>query len=535
MLKSPWKQRQLLFWLLLLAVAATAAAATAAEVTAVAATATLSTAAAPFVPPAAMSSASKSNCSRSKHVVLASFGEPEEYHTISLYFASKFPNASVHHLWLHLKDSEEKEVAQETTPKTATPAVTFHWHQLLQKRTAELKKKMVTSRNRHKSSINWRAFYRSHGIHRSVIDVASLDAYHELRSTYLHSSVNGYEYELLCFARFIGLHEFCSSKKIYQLTWIDADIPIFDPDFLDRVCLPRGYSIWSLMRGSSFLNTMKCSEIGRFVAFMLDIYAKENRHALVRAIHEHGSSDMDNAKHISEQVRQSEPAFVELGIDPKHFSDMFLFAKFLYETNARANAAEAAAAVTSLTREQQVQETKGDHPTTIANAALSQTPRMVKHPKTYIHQEENGGTIDPYFVPIVSIKNRVPYPDSQNLCTNDTIWNRYLKLSGGGGGGGSSGGGAGGAGGSKQASEASTSVLTTKTTTMTKTTRTEPKTKTATHATTSRLGLLFNDGGNDTWSPVAGAHFQGDNCKARLLSTFSEAITEAHRSRRSNR
>lgn len=524
-MRSPWKQQCLqLFFALLLMAAATAA-------TAAAATATLSTAPAPFVPPAATSSAfnSASNCSRSKHVVLASFGEPEEYHTVSLYFASKFPNASVHHLWLHLKDAEEKEVAQETMSKTATSAATFHWHQLLRKRTAELKKEATkaTSRNRHKSSIDWRAFYRSLGIHRSVIDMASLDAYHKLRSTYLHSSVNLYEYELLCFARFIGLHEFCSSKKIDQLTWIDADIPIFDPDFLDRVCLPQGYSIWSLTNGSSFLNTMTCSEIGRFVDFMLDFYAKENRHALVRTIHEHGSSDMDNAKHISEQVRQAEPAFVELGIDPKHFSDMFLFDNFLNETNARANAAEAAAEVTRLAREQSEQKMKGDHPTTtIANAALSQTSRMVKHPKTYIHKDENGGTIDPYFVPIISIKNRVPYPDSQSLCTNDTIWNSYLKLSGGGGG--SAGGGdAGGAGGGKQADEASTSVFTTTKTTTT--TTTETKTKTATHATPSRLGLLFNAGGNDTWSPVPGAHFQAADCKARLLSTFSEAITEAHR------
>jgi hypothetical protein len=65
-----------------------------------------------------------------------------------------------------------------------------------------------------------------------------------------------------------------------------------------------------------------------------DFYAKENRHALVRAIHAHDSNDMDGAERISEQVRQAEPAFAELGIDPKHFSDMFLFSKFLQKTNA---------------------------------------------------------------------------------------------------------------------------------------------------------------------------------------------------------
>ena len=112
--------------------------------------------------------------------------------------------------------------------------------------------------------------------------------FHKLHATYLHSSVNGYEYELFCFARFIGLHEFCSSKKIKQLTWIDADIPISDPGFLNRVCLPRGCSVWALNSGSSFLNTMPCSKIGRFDDLMLDFFAKENRHALVRAIHAHG-------------------------------------------------------------------------------------------------------------------------------------------------------------------------------------------------------------------------------------------------------
>jgi len=41
---------------------------------------------------------------------------------------------------------------------------------------------------------------------------------------------------------------------------------------------------------------------------------------------------MDGAAGISEKVRQAEPAFAELGIDPKHFSDMFLFSKFLQDT-----------------------------------------------------------------------------------------------------------------------------------------------------------------------------------------------------------
>ena len=462
---------QLLFSLLLVAAAAPATAATARAAATAAALATK-----PPVPPAAAST-----CSRSKHVVLASFGEPDEYHTVSLYFASKFPNASVHHLWLHLGDTEEDDHdayddddAKETAKKTTTTTAALRW-QLLKKRAAELKKKKEKSRQ-HKSPVDWRAFYRSHGIHRSVVDMASLDAYRKLRATYLHSSINGYEYELLCFARFIGLHEFCSDKKIDQLTWIDADIPIFDPDFLSRVCLPRGYSVWALTSGSSFLNTMTCSEIGRFVDFMLDFYAKENRHALVRAIHAHGSNNMDGAKDISEQVRQAEPAFVELGIDPKHFSDMFLFSKFLQDTNAIA--AKAAP-----------ENEFGRPEEKIATPMSAAAPRSPRQPeKAYVRHEENGGVIDPYFVPILSMRNSVPSPDRERLCVNETVWNQYYSL---------------------RTSDFGDEL------------KREPAARAPNH---SRLGLSFNESG--TWAPVSGAHFQGDDCKARLLSTFSEEISK---------
>jgi hypothetical protein len=306
--------------------------------------------------------------------------------------------------------------------------------------------------------------------------MASLDAYHELRKTYLHSSINGYEYELLCFARFIGLHEFCSSKKIEQLTWIDADIPIFDANFLNRVCLPRGYSVWALTSGSSFLNTVTCSEIGRFVDFMLDFYAKENRHALVRAIHAHGSNNMDGADRVSEQVRQAEPAFTELGIDPKHFSDMFLFSKFLQDTNAIA---------AKVARENEHGKRREKDATPLS-AAAPLNPREPQ--KAYIRQDENGGTIDRYFVPILSLRNSVPDPaDRERLCVNETVWNQYYSLR-------SSGVG-------------------------------EDKGESAARATNhTRLELSFNESG--TWVPISGAHFQGDDCKARLLSAFSEEISK---------
>jgi outer membrane receptor protein involved in Fe transport len=135
---------QLLFSLLLVAAAATAAtAATAARTTAIAATATATTAAAalatkPLAPPGA-----DSTCSRSKHVVLASFGEPDEYHTVSLYFASKFPNASVHHLWLYLGDKTEEEDdddASDDDAKETTKKSTSTTSALLRNRATELKK-----------------------------------------------------------------------------------------------------------------------------------------------------------------------------------------------------------------------------------------------------------------------------------------------------------------------------------------------------------------------------------------------------------
>ena len=305
--------------------------------------------------------------------------------------------------------------------------------------------------------------------------MGSLDAYYKLRATYLHSSVNGYEYELFCFARFIGLHEFCSSKKIKHLTWIDADIPISDPGFLNRVCLPRGCSVWALNSGSSSLNTVPCSEIGRFDDFILDFFAKENRHALVRAIHAHGSNNMDGADRVSEQVRQAEPAFAELGIDPKHFSDMFLFSKFLQDTNAIA--AKAA-------RENE-HGMQGEKDATPMSAAAPRNPREPK--KAYIRNDENGGTIDPYFVPILSMRNSVPDPDRKRLCVNETVWYQYYALR------------------SSDVGEDEG----------------KPAARTTNH---TRLELSFNESG--TWAPISGAHFQGDDCKARLLSTFSKEISK---------
>jgi hypothetical protein len=125
---------------------------------------------------------------------------------------------------------------------------------------------------------------------------------------------------------------------------------------------------------------------------------------------------MDGAAGISEKVRQAEPAFAELGIDPKHFSDMFLFIKFLQDTNAIA---------AKVARENE-QGKQGEKDATPLSAAAPRNPREPK--KAYIRQDENGGTIDPYFVPLLSMRNSVPEPDRERLCVNETVWNQYYSV-----------------------------------------------------------------------------------------------------------
>ena len=178
-------------------------------------------------------------------------------------------------------------------------------------------------------------------------------------------------------------------------------------------------------------------------------------------------------------VRLSEPAFAELGIDPKHFSDMFLFSKFMQDTNAIAANAIAAKAARENENGKQ-----GERDATPLSAAAPRNPREPK--KAYIRHDENG-TLDPSFVPILSMRDSVPGPDRERLCVNETVWNQYYTLRSNGVG--------------------------------------EDKGEPAARATNhTRLGLAFNESG--TWSPISGAHFQGNDCKARLLSAFSEEISK---------
>ena len=69
------------------------------------------------------------------------------------------------------------------------------------------------------------------------------DSYHALARSHLHSSVREVDYELLCFARFIGLHRFCTERGIDELTFLDADVIVFDREFLAKVRIPANHSL----------------------------------------------------------------------------------------------------------------------------------------------------------------------------------------------------------------------------------------------------------------------------------------------------
>ena len=161
------------------------------------------------------------------HVVVASFSEPEPYHAVSLYFASKLAGATVHHVVMHTygKGHEPGElnlkVAREATEGATDGAAA-----------AERKQ----APNYHQQPcVPWRTIYHRLRVHRHNIDLSTEDSYHALARSYLHSSAREVDYELLCFARFIGLHRFCTERGIDELTFLDADVIVFDREFLTKV------------------------------------------------------------------------------------------------------------------------------------------------------------------------------------------------------------------------------------------------------------------------------------------------------------
>ena len=166
-------------------------------------------------------------------------------------------------------------------------------------------------------------------MHRHHIDLSVEDSYHALARSYLHSSAREVDYELLCFARFIGLHRFCSERGIDELTFLDADVIVFDREFLTKVRIPANHSLWTVHDRSSFLASLTCSSIGDFVGYMVDFYQQLDRRKIVSTIDTYGDDELDPIKLPG--LRDREPAFDALGVKPKLFSDMYLFDLFLHD------------------------------------------------------------------------------------------------------------------------------------------------------------------------------------------------------------
>jgi len=142
------------------------------------------------------------------------------------------------------------------------------------------------------------------------------------------------DYELLCFARFIGLRRFCSERGIDEPTFLDADVIVFHRDFLTKVRIPANHSLWSVHDRSSFLASMTCYSIGDFVDYMVDFYQQRDRRKIVSTIETYGDDELDPTK--LQGLRDREPAFDALGVKPKLISDMYLFDFFLHDQLAHA-------------------------------------------------------------------------------------------------------------------------------------------------------------------------------------------------------
>jgi len=262
------------------------------------------------------------------HVVVASFGEPEPYHAVSLYFASKLARATVHHVVMHtygkghepgelnLKVAKEVEAATDGAAAAGTDGA------------AAAAAEREQARNYHQQPfVPWRTIYHRLRVHRHNIDLSVEDSYHALARSYLHSSAREVDYELLCFARFIGLHRFCTERGIDELTFLDADVIVFDREFLAKVRIPANHSLWTVHDRSSFLASLTCSSIGEFVDYMVDFYQQLDRRKIVSTIDTYGDDELDPTKLPG--LRDREPAFDVLRVKPKLFSDMYLFERFL--------------------------------------------------------------------------------------------------------------------------------------------------------------------------------------------------------------
>lgn len=168
-------------------------------------------------------------------------------------------------------------------------------------------------------------------VHRVDMDMAQVTGYADFWRQYMHSSANGRDYEMLCIARFLALRDFCMESGVDVFTHLDGDLMLFDDAVLDAMCVPPNRTAWHYSKGSTFLSTMTCREVGLFADFLLRFYVRANRTQVALDLHRLGAPGIIDDPHRME-IEWAAPEFVAAGVEPRQVSDMFLMRAF-YEGN----------------------------------------------------------------------------------------------------------------------------------------------------------------------------------------------------------
>lgn len=292
------------------------------------------------------------SCRRSQHVVYMSFERPELYmHVASHYTARALAGkAHVHHL--NIVNTHTEYGDSEYLAKVDAPDVDHQGR-----------------------------------IQRHDVNMSSITGYADLSKHYLHSSVNGRDYELLCMARFLALRDFCMEAGIDVFTHLDGDLAVFDDTFLDRVCIPANHTSWYYSLGSTFMSTLTCREVGEFADFLLKFYVRANRTAVVQDIARLGVTEPVN-DYWRAVLEFHVPEYTAVKVSPRHISDMFLLMAFFKA------------------------DTIGDH---------RHTP-----PNPYFYSAHaSGATV---FDALANVRSL--FPDArETLCHNSTMFGAHLRLS----------------------------------------------------------------------------------------------------------
>lgn len=423
------------------------------------------------------------------HVVIASFGEPEPYHAVSLYFASKLFGATVHHVIMHTygKGHEPGELNLKTAREEEGADGA-----------AERGQAANSNQQEPPPSVPWRTIYRRLRVHRHDVDLSIEKSYDALARSYLHSSAREVDYELLCFARFIGLHLFCTERGIDELTFLDADVIVFDREFLKKVRIPANHSLWTLHDHSSFLASMTCSSIGDFVDYMVAFYQQPDRRSIVSTIDTFGDDEINSSR--LQWLRDREPAFDALGAKPKLFTDMYLFDLFLHDQLAHSRVNEESGGILRNTegsnvaaeldktpqatklpprsmREEEREETRKRDPKTSRKGATIAETRPILPP--YVHNW-NAPTEQSrsYFYLLENMRSVTQVPHTHAwLCLDESLFGAHFRIN-------------------------------------------------ITSQSARINGGIPDDGGGRSFQPLPGAHFQGD-CKSKLKQLLYDDVVRA--------